>query len=131
MSFTYGAERLGVAQTKRGPDSVRAALKFTRMLVVMSAHQGAMLRAAWHRPHSFVYGTGIFWLVAKARSGTLKSCDVMSFARCGGKLRVIASIEEPEVIAKILGHLERTARDPFQPEWPLGARAPPPPARLL
>ena len=57
--------------------------------------------------------------------------EIEDCARCGGKLRVIASIEEPEVIAKILAHLERTARDQFQPELPLGARAPPPPARLL
>jgi hypothetical protein len=57
--------------------------------------------------------------------------EIEDCARCGGKLRVIASIEEPEVIAKILAHLERTAGDQFQPEWPLGARAPPPPARLL
>jgi hypothetical protein len=29
-------------------------------------------------------------------------------ARCGGKLEIIASIEEPRVIAKILAHLEKT-----------------------
>lgn len=51
--------------------------------------------------------------------------DIEAFARCGGKLAVIASIEEPEVIAKILAHLERTAPDPHQSELPLGARAPP------
>jgi hypothetical protein len=33
--------------------------------------------------------------------------DIDLCTRCGGKLRVIASIEEPEVIAKILAHLER------------------------
>ena len=52
--------------------------------------------------------------------------EIQDCARCGGKLEVIASIEEPEVIAKILAHLEKTARDQFQPELPLGARAPPP-----
>lgn len=46
-------------------------------------------------------------------------------ARCGGKLKVIASIEEPEVIARILAHLQKTAPDPQQAELPLGARAPP------
>lgn len=30
-------------------------------------------------------------------------------ARCGGNLKIIASIEEPTVIARILSHLERTA----------------------
>jgi len=76
---------------------------------------------------------------AKSRAGPrvlletpdqLFGIEIEDCARCGGKLRVIASIEEPEVIAKILAHLERTARDQFQPELPLGARAPPP-ARLL
>ena len=35
--------------------------------------------------------------------------EIEDCARCGGKLRIIASIEEPEVIAKILSHLRRTA----------------------
>jgi hypothetical protein len=30
--------------------------------------------------------------------------------RCGGKLKIIASIEDPAVIAKILSHLQRTAQ---------------------
>ncbi len=57
--------------------------------------------------------------------------DIEACARCGGKLKVIASIEEPEVIAKILAHLERTAPDQYQAELPLGARAPPVQTRLL
>ena len=61
----------------------------------------------------------------RERNDRIEDC-----ARCGGKLAIIASIEEPEVIAKILAHLARTARDQFQSELPLGARAPPP-ARLL
>ena len=51
--------------------------------------------------------------------------DIEACARCGGKLKVIASIEEPEVIAKILAHLQRTAPDQVQCGLPLGARAPP------
>ena len=57
--------------------------------------------------------------------------DIEASARCGGKLAIIASIEEPAVIAKILAHLERTVPDHYQPELPLGARAPPAQARLL
>ena len=52
-------------------------------------------------------------------------------ARCGGKLEVIASIEEPEVIAKMLAHLQKAAPDQHQAELPLGARAPPTPVRLI
>jgi ribosomal protein S27E len=50
---------------------------------------------------------------------------------CGGKLKVIASIEEPELIAKILAHREKSAPDQSQFELPLGARAPPRQARLI
>lgn len=57
--------------------------------------------------------------------------DIEASARCGGMLKVIASIEEPEVIAKILAHLERMAADQCQTELPLGARAPPQQSRLL
>ena len=57
--------------------------------------------------------------------------EIESCARCGGKFKVIASIEEPVVIAKILAHLEKTATDQLQPELPLGARAPPTQANLL
>ena len=51
--------------------------------------------------------------------------EIEACARCGGKLAIIASIGKPEVIAKILAHLERTAANQYQPELPLGARAPP------
>jgi hypothetical protein len=57
--------------------------------------------------------------------------DIEACARCGGKLRVIASIEEPEVIASILAHLERTAPDQYLSEQPLGARGPPQQSSLL
>jgi hypothetical protein len=52
-------------------------------------------------------------------------------AGCGGKLKVIASIEESQVIARILAHLEKTAPGQSPPELPLEARAPPSQARLL
>lgn len=32
-------------------------------------------------------------------------------ARFGGKLKIIASIQEPQVIAKILAYLQKTAPD--------------------
>jgi ribosomal protein S27E len=57
--------------------------------------------------------------------------EINTCARCGGKLKVIASIEEPQVIARILAHLEKTAADQQQAVRPLGARAPPTQARLM
>jgi Zn-finger nucleic acid-binding protein len=56
--------------------------------------------------------------------------EIDTCARCGGTLRIIASIEPPELIAKILAHLERTAPQPKQPELSLGARASPVPSTL-
>lgn len=41
------------------------------------------------------------------------------------------NFEEPEVIAKILAHLERTAPQQYPTAQPLGARAPPLPSSLL
>ena len=57
--------------------------------------------------------------------------EIERCVRCGGKLAIIASIEEPELIAKILSHLERTAPQQYPSELPLGARAPPLQSRLL
>jgi hypothetical protein len=57
--------------------------------------------------------------------------EIDQCARCGGQLKILASIEEPAVIAKILAHLERTAPEPYQPELPPGARAPPAQSNLL
>ena len=45
-------------------------------------------------------------------------------ARCGGRLRVIASIEQPELIARILTHRRERGEDRASFS-PLGPRAPP------
>jgi Zn-finger nucleic acid-binding protein len=57
--------------------------------------------------------------------------EIDTCTRCGGALKIIASIEEPEVIAKILSHLERSVPGQHQTELPLGARGPPGQAGLL
>ncbi len=58
--------------------------------------------------------------------------EIEGCARCGGKLKIIASIEEPAVIARILAHLEKTAGEDSRPELlPLSARVPPAQPRLL
>ena len=51
--------------------------------------------------------------------------EIDTCAGCDGKLRIIASIEAPEIIAKILSHLDQTVAADVQHERPLGARAPP------
>ncbi len=56
--------------------------------------------------------------------------EIESCARCGGKLKIIASIEEPQLIAKILSHL-RAAPEQYQSELALGARGPPGQSSLL
>jgi hypothetical protein len=57
--------------------------------------------------------------------------EIERCAHCGGKLAIIASIEEPEIITRILSHLQRTAPEQYRSELPLGARAPPAQSRLL
>ncbi len=57
--------------------------------------------------------------------------EIESCRRCGGKLAIIASIEEPLLIAKILSHRKSTAPEQYPTELPLGARAPPMQSRLL
>jgi len=57
--------------------------------------------------------------------------EIECCARCGGELKIIASIEEPQLIAKILSHLERAAPEQYQSELPLGARGPPGQSSLL
>jgi hypothetical protein len=56
--------------------------------------------------------------------------EIDTCQRCGGTLRIVASIEQPELIAMILAHLERTAPQANQCERPLEVRAPPASPRL-
>jgi hypothetical protein len=53
--------------------------------------------------------------------------DIETFERCGGAVKVIASIEDPLVIKQILEHLDRRA-EPATPAFRSFARAPPQPA---
>jgi hypothetical protein len=50
--------------------------------------------------------------------------EIEQCVRCGGRLKVIASIEEPEVIERILAH-RRERGEEAAPTASLGARAPP------
>ncbi|HEY5567473.1 MAG TPA: hypothetical protein VIM81_09545 [Gammaproteobacteria bacterium] len=47
--------------------------------------------------------------------------DIEHCRRCGARLKVIASIEQPELIERILAHLDRCAAPnaaPFSPRAP-------------
>lgn len=57
--------------------------------------------------------------------------DIETCRQCGGRLRVIASIEQPEVLERILDHLGHTAEtvDPAHSSHP--SRAPPQGDRLV
>jgi hypothetical protein len=52
--------------------------------------------------------------------------EIEQCVRCGGRLQVIASIEEPELIERILTH-RREWGEEGTPMASLGARAPPQP----
>jgi hypothetical protein len=59
-----------------------------------------------------------------ARLKRVFSIEIEQCMRCGGRLKVIASIEEPEVIERILAH-RRQRGDEETSVLPLGPRAPP------
>ena len=49
----------------------------------------------------------------------LFAIDIETCPKCGGTLRVMASIEDPEVIAQILEYIRtREAAEPAQPRAP-------------
>ena len=48
--------------------------------------------------------------------------DIQTCAACGGAVRIIACIEDPEVIEKILAHLDKKTTE--SPGWPPPCRAP-------
>ena len=50
--------------------------------------------------------------------------EIEQCVRCGGRLKVLASIEEPELIERILAH-RRERGEEGAPTASLGARAPP------
>jgi hypothetical protein len=49
--------------------------------------------------------------------------DIQTCPACGGAVRIIACIEDPEVIEKILAHLDKKTTE--SPGWPPPCRAPP------
>jgi hypothetical protein len=57
--------------------------------------------------------------------------EIETCGRCQGRLRVIASIEEPAVIARILAHRDREGGGPEPELAPIAARAPPRQGRLM
>jgi hypothetical protein len=73
------------------------------------------------------------WLVYSTNPtlDTLFDVEIESCTRCGGELKIIASIEEPQLIAKILSHLERAAPEQYQSELALRKRGPPAQSSLL
>lgn len=70
----------------------------------------ARLLPTWKWPFAAVAALGI---------------EIELCAGCGGTLEIVASIDEPEVVAKILAHLQRTRPAQYPAERPVGARAPP------
>jgi len=65
---------------------------------------------------------------ASQRLKRVFAIDIETCRQCSGKLRMIASIEEPAVIERILEHLRHTA-EPVDPAHP--SRAPPQGDRLV
>jgi hypothetical protein len=51
--------------------------------------------------------------------------EIEQCVRCGGRLKVIASIEEPELIERILAHRRKRGDEAATPTAAVRARAPP------
>ena len=67
-------------------------------------------------------GTGASgWVKWADLVGGVFESDVLRCARCGGRLRFVAAIDDPEAIRRILGHLGLPTSIPP----PLPARPPP------
>lgn len=98
--------------------------------IVTPAHRGVGSKAGPADPDNPITPRHVAMTWAQ-RLKRVFGIEIDACARCGRKLEVIASIEEPEVIAKTLAQLQKAAPDPGQAELPLGARAPPQQVRLI
>jgi len=68
---------------------------------------------------------GLAWKPSWARRlKRVFGIEIEQCARCGGRLKVIASIEEPELIERILAH-RREQGEEAAPKVSVGARGPP------
>ena len=97
-----------------------------RARIVPRTHPGAANPASPHGATSTVDGSPT--LTWAQRLQRVFAIDLETCRQCGGRLRVIASIEQPALIERILGHLGRAAGavDPGHP-----SRAPPGRSRLI
>ncbi|MDH4073892.1 MAG: IS91 family transposase, partial [Gammaproteobacteria bacterium] len=97
-----------------------------RARVVPRAHRAAANPTSPHGATSTADGSpNLTWVQRLKR---VFAIDIETCRHCGGRLRVIASIEQPALIERILGHLGRAAGavDPGHP-----SRAPPGRPRLI
>jgi hypothetical protein len=97
-----------------------------RARIVPRTHPGAANPASPHEPASAAdRQRSLTWAQRLKR---VFAIDIETCRPCGGRLRVIASIEQPALIERILGHLGRAA-GAVDPEHP--SRAPPGRSRLI
>jgi hypothetical protein len=107
----HSGYRAAVTPAQRGRGAVRPPVSGADPTKVSTPRHVAM---SWARRLKRVFGV-----------------EIASCTRCGGQLTIIASIEEPPLIAKILSHLESSAAERSQSELPLVARGPPGQSSLL
>ena len=74
---------------------------------------------------------GYLWWSGRETSAVVDTQPAESVEEIVAEAPPAVGEEEPQVIAKILSHLEKTAPEHYQAELPLGARAPPSQASLL
>ncbi len=104
MKTLYSQYRAAVTPAQRGRGAATPPVSSAVPTKPSTPRHVAMI---WARPLKRVFGV-----------------EIECCARCGGELKIIASIEEPQLIAKILSQLERAAPEQYQSELGLGARGP-------
>jgi hypothetical protein len=80
----------------------------------------ALLRASCPSPFALRASLRLFQIAP----GDLVGIDIETCPACGGAVRIIACIEDPDIIEKILTHLDAKATEPQAPRRP-PSRAPP------
>jgi hypothetical protein len=101
MAAAHAALRAAITPAGRGADS----------RTVSQPPAPIEIRLSWARRLKRVFGI-----------------EIEQCVRCGGRLKVIASIEEPQLIERILAHRREQGGEGEAPTCSLGARAPPQPS---
>ena len=106
----------------------RVHANFEDVLKYLAAHRDQaapfLARASWEMLHTPPFG-GPYAMGWAQRLKRVFRIDIERCERCGGQVRIIASIEDPAVVGRILAHREQRASAPADLIPAQGPRGPP------